>query len=64
MVEARLVSPTSRGYLPCVLNDDSGLADVESILGAERYARLRAVGGLGLLVEAAQCEEPSAAAAP
>jgi hypothetical protein len=40
------------------------LADVESILGAERYARLRAVGGLGLLVEAAQCKEPSAAAAP
>jgi hypothetical protein len=40
------------------------LADVESILGAERYARLRAVGGLGLLVDAAQCEEPSTTAAP
>jgi len=40
------------------------LVDVESILGAERYARLRAVGGLGLLTEAAQCEEASATVAP
>lgn len=35
------------------------LGDVESILGAERYARLRAVGGLGLLVESADCQGPS-----
>jgi len=38
---------------------DLTLGDVESILGAERYARLRAVGGLGLMVESADCQGPS-----
>lgn len=38
------------------------LGDVESILGAERYARLRAVGGLGLMVESADCQAPGAGA--
>jgi len=40
------------------------LGDVESILGAERYARLRAVGGLGLMVESADCQAPSTGTPP
>jgi len=47
--------PAGTSFDELRLEREALLGDLERFLGAERYERLRAVGGIGLLADAFDC---------